>query len=60
MPADLEAAEAAQGVTVGEGDILFVRNRAGTANAYALGTGCMAPVCPGCISVASRCSRIRT
>jgi kynurenine formamidase len=39
MPTDLEAAEAAQGVTVREGDILFVRNGAGTANTYARGTG---------------------
>jgi Putative cyclase len=53
MPADLEAAEAAQGVTVGEGDILFVRNGAGTANTYARGTG-LQPVCHGCTSVASR------
>jgi Putative cyclase len=46
MPADLEAAEAAQGVTVGEGDILFVRNGAGTANTYARGTGLHAACLP--------------
>jgi kynurenine formamidase len=46
MPADLEAAEAAHGVTVGEGDILFVRNGAGTANTYARGTGLHAACLP--------------
>ena len=37
--ADLEAAEARQGVRVGEGDILFVRNGQGARNSYALSTG---------------------
>ncbi len=37
--ADLEAAEARQRVTVGTGDILFVRNGGGAANGYTLGTG---------------------
>ena len=37
--ADLEAAEARQGVTVGEGDILFVRNGRGPENSYHLSTG---------------------
>lgn len=37
--ADLEAAEARQGVTVGEGDILFVRNGQGAANGYRLSSG---------------------
>jgi kynurenine formamidase len=32
MPADLEAAEKAHGIMVGEGDILFVRNGAGARN----------------------------
>jgi hypothetical protein len=54
MPGDLEAAEAAQGVTLGEGDILFVRNGAGTANTYARGTGLHAACLPGCKSAASR------
>lgn len=44
--ADLEAAEAAQGVTVGEGDILFVRNGQGARNSYALGTGLHADCLP--------------
>jgi hypothetical protein len=35
----LKRHKAAQGVTVGEGDILFVSNGAGTANTYARGTG---------------------
>lgn len=38
-PGDLDAAEAAQGVSVGEGDILFIRNGQGARNSYALGTG---------------------
>jgi kynurenine formamidase len=37
--ADLEAAEARQGVTVGTGDILFIRNGRGAGNSYRLGTG---------------------
>ena len=37
--ADLEAAEARQGVTVGTGDILFVRNGGAARNGYQLGTG---------------------
>jgi kynurenine formamidase len=41
---DLEAAEQRQGVTVGEGDILFVRNGRGSRNSYALGTG-LHPAC---------------
>lgn len=36
---DLEAAERAQGVEAGEGDIVFIRNGAGAANTYQLGTG---------------------
>lgn len=39
LPEDLEAAEQAEGVTVGEGDILIVRNGAGAANRYQLATG---------------------
>jgi kynurenine formamidase len=46
MPGDLEAAEAAQNVSLGEGDILFVRNGAGTANTYARGTGLHAACLP--------------
>lgn len=38
-PADLMAAEAGQGVTVGEGDILFVRNGAGPSNMLQRGSG---------------------
>jgi kynurenine formamidase len=45
-PADLEAAEAAQGVTVGEGDILFIRNGQGARNSFALGTGLHADCLP--------------
>ena len=45
-PADLEAAEAAQGVTVGEGDILFVRNGAGLRNVLERGTGLHASCLP--------------
>lgn len=45
-PQDLEAAERAQGVTVGEGDILFVRNGAGPRNVLALGTGLNASCLP--------------
>jgi len=44
--ADFEAAEAAQGVTVGEGDILFLRNGQGSRNSYALGTGLHADCLP--------------
>lgn len=44
LPADLEAAERAQGVRVEEGDILLVRNGAGPANRYALATG-LHPAC---------------
>lgn len=39
LPGDLDAAERAQQVTVGEGDILFVRNGAGPRNVLAHGTG---------------------
>jgi hypothetical protein len=39
----LKRHKAAQGVTVGEGDILFVSNGAGTANTYARAPGCMPP-----------------
>jgi len=46
MPADLEAAEAAEGVTVGEGDILFVRNGQGARNSYELSTGLHASCLP--------------
>ena len=38
-PDDLEGAERAAAVTAGEGDILFIRNGAGAANTYELGTG---------------------
>ena len=38
-PDDLECAERAAAVTAGEGDILFIRNGAGAANTYELGTG---------------------
>jgi hypothetical protein len=46
MPTDLEAAEAAQGVTVGEGDLVFVRNGQGARNAYELSTGLHASCLP--------------
>ena len=46
LPADLDAAEHAQQVTVGEGDILFVRNGAGPRNAFKLGTGLHASCLP--------------
>lgn len=46
LPADLDAAEQAQQVTVGEGDILFVRNGAGPRNAFGLGTGLHASCLP--------------
>ncbi|PZQ99714.1 MAG: hypothetical protein DI533_03410 [Cereibacter sphaeroides] len=36
---DLEAAEQRQGLHVGQGDILFVRNGQGARNSYELGTG---------------------
>jgi hypothetical protein len=39
MPADLEAAEEAAGVRVGPGDIVLIRNGAGSANTYQLATG---------------------
>lgn len=38
-PEDLEAAEAAQGVRVGQGDIVLVRNGAGKLNTYKLASG---------------------
>jgi kynurenine formamidase len=46
LPGDLDAAEQAQQVTVGEGDILFVRNGAGKRNVLALGTGLHASCLP--------------
>jgi hypothetical protein len=46
LPADLDAAARAQQVTVGEGDILFVRNGAGPRNVLALGTGLHASCLP--------------
>jgi kynurenine formamidase len=46
LPADLEAAESAQKVTVGEGDILFIRNGAGPRNGLKLGTGLHASCLP--------------
>ena len=46
LPADLEAAEKAQRVTVGEGDILFIRNGAGPRNVLKLGTGLHASCLP--------------
>jgi len=45
-PADLEAAERAHNVTVGEGDILFVRNGAGARNTYRHGSGLHAACLP--------------
>ncbi|MFO1141742.1 MAG: cyclase family protein [Amaricoccus sp.] len=42
--ADLAAAEARQRVSVGTGDVLFVRNGGGASNSYQLGTG-MHPDC---------------
>lgn len=39
MPADLEAAEEAAGVRVGAGDIVLIRNGAGSANTYRLASG---------------------
>jgi kynurenine formamidase len=41
---DLEAAEARQNVSVGEGDIVFVRNGQGPQNSYQLSTG-LHPAC---------------
>jgi kynurenine formamidase len=46
LPADLEAAESAQGLRVGEGDILFIRNGAGPRNVLKLGTGLHASCLP--------------
>jgi kynurenine formamidase len=46
MPADLEAAESAQNLRVGEGDILFIRNGAGPHNLLKLGTGLHAACLP--------------
>jgi kynurenine formamidase len=46
MPADLEAAEAAGGVTVGEGDLVFVRNGQGARNAFERSTGLHASCLP--------------
>jgi kynurenine formamidase len=43
---DLEAAERAAGLTVGEGDILFVCNGAGPKNTYQLGSGLHADCMP--------------
>lgn len=45
-PADLEAAEQAHNVTVGEGDILFVRNGAGARNTYRHASGLHAACLP--------------
>jgi hypothetical protein len=46
FPTDLEAAENAQKVRVGEGDILFIRNGAGPRNVFKLGTGLHASCLP--------------
>ena len=46
LPADLEAAEQRHGVTVGEGDIVFVRNGAGPANTYGHASGLHASCLP--------------
>lgn len=46
LPADLIAAETVQGVKVGEGDILFVRNGAGARNVLQLGAGLHASCLP--------------
>jgi kynurenine formamidase len=46
LPEELEAAERLHGVTVGEGDILFVRNGGGVRNSYARGTGLHAACLP--------------
>jgi kynurenine formamidase len=46
FPADLEAAESAQNLRVGEGDILFIRNGAGPRNVLKLGTGLHASCLP--------------
>lgn len=45
-PADLEAAEQAHNVTVGEGDIVFVRNGAGARNTYRQASGLHAACLP--------------
>jgi kynurenine formamidase len=45
-PQDLELAEKAQNVRVGEGDILFVRNGAGAGNTHERGTGLTASCVP--------------
>jgi kynurenine formamidase len=45
-PDDLEAAERLHGVRVAEGDILFVRNGAGSRNTYRHGTGLHAACLP--------------
>lgn len=45
-PDDLEAAERAHGLTVGEGDIVFVRNGAGPANTYRHASGLHAACLP--------------
>jgi len=45
-PADLEAAEQAHNVTVGEGDIVFVRNGAGANNTYRHASGLHAACLP--------------
>jgi kynurenine formamidase len=44
--ADLEAAERAHGVKVGEGDIVFIRNGAGPANTFQNGSGLHAECLP--------------
>jgi kynurenine formamidase len=46
MPADLEAAEARQGVEVGEGDLVFVRNGQGARNSFERSTGLHASCLP--------------
>lgn len=46
MPEELEAAERLHGVQAGEGDILFVRNGAGSRNTYRHGTGLHAACLP--------------
>lgn len=46
LPDDLDAAEKAQGVQVGEGDILFVRNGAGARNSLQRSTGLHASCLP--------------
>ncbi len=45
-PEDLDAAERAHGLTVGEGDIVFVRNGAGSANTFRHASGLHAACLP--------------